>query len=155
MSAAGRSRRRWLYVGPMRDNTAKVLSRIHTALYRITSGVIGRRLVDNDMLLLTTTGRHTGDPHTVPLLYLGDSNRHVVFASWGGRDRHPEWYLNLQANPHAMIQERGLRLEVVATTAGGDDRDRWWARARSAYSGYATYQDRTDRTIPVVFLDPT
>ena len=155
MSAAGRSRRRWLYVGPMRDNTAKVLSRIHTALYRITSGVIGRRLVDNDMLLLTTTGRHTGDPHTVPLLYLGDGDRYVVFASWGGRDRHPEWYLNLRAAPHAVIQVQGRRQDVVATTAGNDERERWWALAQSAYSGYATYQKRTEREIPVVFLDPS
>ena len=154
MSAAERSRRPWRYVGQMRDNTAKVLSRIHTALYRLTSGVIGRRLVDNDMLLLTTTGRHTGDPHTVPLLYLGDGDRYVVFASWGGRDRHPEWYLNLQAAPHGVAQVRGNSHHVVATTARGDERDRWWMRARSAYTGYAAYQDRTDRTIPVVFLDP-
>lgn len=155
MSAAGRSRRPRRYVGPMRDSTAKVLSRIHTALYRLTSGVIGRRLVDNDMLLLTTTGRNTGHPHTVPLLYLRDGDRYVVFASWGGRDEHPEWYLNLLADPHGVVQERGRRHPVVATTAGGDERNRWWARARSTYSGYAAYQDRTDRTIPVVFLDPT
>ena len=68
----------------MRDGTAKFLSRIHTGLYRMTSGVVGRRLVDNDMLLLTTIGRRTGKAHTVPLLYLSDDGRLVVFASWGG-----------------------------------------------------------------------
>lgn len=138
----------------MRDNTARALSRIHTALYRLTSGLIGRRLVDNDMLLLTTTGRHTGEPHTVPLLYLTDGDRHVVFASWGGRDRHPEWYLNLVADPHAVAQVRGRHHPVVATTAGKDERERWWAQAQTTYSGYSAYQKRTERTIPVVFLDP-
>lgn len=139
----------------MRDNTAKILSRIHTALYRLTSGVIGRRLVDNDMLLLTTSGRHTGDPHTVPLLYLRDADRFVVFASWGGRDEHPEWHLNLMRDPQAVVQVRGRRQPVVATIAGERERERWWARAKSAYSGYAAYQKRTDRQIPIVFLDPT
>lgn len=138
----------------MRDGTAKVLSRIHATLYRLTSGVVGRRLVDNDMLLLTTTGRSTGRPHTVPLLYLRDGDRYVVFASWGGRDQHPEWYLNLLAEPHAVVQVQGRRQPVVATTAEGDERERWWTRAESAYDGYATYQQRTDRRIPVVFLDP-
>lgn len=139
----------------MRDRTAKVLSRIHAALYRLTSGVIGRRLVDNDMLLLTTTGRRTGRPHTVPLLYLRDGDRYVVFASWGGRDQHPEWYLNLVAEPHAVVQVQGRRHPVVATTADGQGRERWWARAESAYDGYAAYQERTERRIPVVFLEPT
>lgn len=138
----------------MRDRTAKILSRIHAAMYRLTSGVVGRRLVDNDMLLLTTTGRHTGRPHTVPLLYLREGDRYVVFASWGGRDQHPEWYLNLVAEPHAVVQVQGRRQQVAATTAEGDERERWWARAESAYDGYATYQARTDRRIPVVFLDP-
>lgn len=138
----------------MRDSTAKALSRIHAALYRLTSGVIGRRLVDNDMLLLTTAGRRTGAPHTVPLLYLRDGDRYVVFASWGGRDQHPEWYLNLVAEPEGLVQVEGERHQVVATTAGDDERERWWARAESAYDGYAAYQARTDRQIPVVFLDP-
>lgn len=138
----------------MRDGTARFLSRIHTALYRLTSGRIGRRLVDNDMLLLTTTGRHTGRPHTVPLLYLRHGDRYVVFASWGGRDRHPEWYLNLLIDPSARAQVRNQRHPVVATTAHGPERDLWWTRALTTYSGYSTYEARTDRHIPVVFLDP-
>ena len=73
----------------LRDSTAKEcvprLSRLHTLFYRATGGRVGRRLVDNDMLLLTTTGRRTGKPHTVPLLYLRDDAAFVVFASWGGR----------------------------------------------------------------------
>lgn len=127
---------------------------MHTIVYRLTSGVIGRRLVDNDMLLLTTTGRHTGRSHTVPLLYLDDGNRWVVFASWGGRDRQPDWYLNLVVDPQGEIQVRAERHHVVATTAEGREREILWTRAQTAYSGYSTYQTRTDRQIPVIFLDP-
>lgn len=139
----------------MRDGTARLLSRLHTGLYRVTSGMVGRRLVDNDMLLLTTTGRRTGAAHTVPLLYLEDNDRYVVFASWGGRDRHPEWYLNLLADPRGVVQVRGRRLPVIATTAAAGERERLWVRAEAAYSGYAKYQTRTEREIPVVILEPS
>ena len=138
----------------MRDNTAKWLSRLHTGLYRATAGRVGRRLVDNDMLLLTTTGRVTGGPHTVPLLYLRDGHRYVVFASWGGRTNHPEWYLNLQAEPVAELQVDGIRAAVAARTAEGPEREQWWAAAQRAYDGYTVYQSRTDRQIPVVILEP-
>ncbi len=139
----------------MKDATARRLSSLHAAIFRATAGRIGKRLVDNDMLLLTTTGRRTGKPHTVPLLYLTDSGRLVVFASWGGRDRHPEWYLNLLAAPAAAVELPGRRLRVTALTAVGEERARWWNRAVAAYYGYAEYQTRTDREIPVVFLEPT
>ena len=122
----------------MRDNTAKYLSSLHRVLYRLTRGRIGRRLVDNDMLLLTTTGRHTGKEHTVPLLYLRDDEDIVVIASWGGRDTHPEWYLNLLASPEAQIQINGNRFDVTAGTASqeltgaalatGSRRIRWLPR---------------------------
>lgn len=137
----------------MRDGTARRLSRLHSSLYRLTSGVIGRRLVDNDMLLLTTTGRTTGKPHTVPLLYLRDGEVPVVFASWGGRDVHPEWYLNLVADPSVMVQIDGSKLAAQARTATGYEREQWWASAQEAYSGYTTYQSRTQREIPVVVLE--
>lgn len=138
----------------MRDGTAKRLSGLHTLLYRATHGVVGRRLVDNDMMLLTTTGRHTGAAHTVPLLYLECDEALVVFASWGGRATHPEWYRNLVANPFGTVQVLGRRWPVRARTAGPGERERWWARAVEAYAGYEVYQGRTDREIPVVFLEP-
>ena len=137
----------------MRDGTARRLSRLHTVLYRTTRGRVGRRLVANDMLLLTTLGRITGDPHTVPLLYLRDGDRLVVFASWGGRDEHPEWYLNLVAHADTEVQVDGDRLRMTARSAEGDERARWWDAAQRAYDGYTTYQSRTDRQIPVVILE--
>lgn len=105
------------------------------------------------MLLLTTVGRHTGDPHTVPLLYLRDRDRLVVIASWGGRPQHPHWYLNLKARPDAVVQIDGVSRSVRARTADPNERDRWWPRVVEAYAGYAEYQSRTDREIPVVFLE--
>jgi deazaflavin-dependent oxidoreductase (nitroreductase family) len=138
----------------VKDATARRLSRVHTTLFRATGGRIGRRLVRNDMLLLTTTGRHTGEAHTVPLLYLRDDPRLIVFASWGGRDVHPEWYLNLVAHPGATVEVLKRRFEVVASPLEGDERLMWWQRAQAAYDGYTEYQSRTDRQIPVVALDP-
>ena len=136
----------------MRDRTAKHLSTLHTALYRLTRGRIGRRLVDNDILLLSTTGRLTYRTHTVPLLYLRDGHDLVVIASWGGRDRHPEWYLNLLAEPRAIAQINGQSTAVNATTATAERRKQLWPKVLAAYDGYRTYQSRTDREIPVVIL---
>ncbi len=136
----------------MRDRTAKNLSTLHTLLYRATRGVIGRRLVNNDMLLLTTVGRRTAKPHTVPLLYLRDADNLAVVASWGGRDNHPEWYLNLATEPQVRVQVRGQRSEMTARTASPEERARLWPQVLAAYDGFATYQGRTDREIPIVIL---
>ncbi len=138
----------------MKDSTAKTLSTFHTFVYRASRGRIGRRLVNNDMLLLTTTGRVTGKEHTVPLLFLRDGESLVVIASWGGRPIHPEWYRNLVANPKAAVQVLSERFDVVARTADTEERARWWPRIVAANHGYAVYEARTDREIPVVFLEP-
>ena len=138
----------------MRDATVKHLSRLHTALYRMTRGVVGTRLVANDMLLLATTGRRTGNTHTVPLLYLTDGQDYVVIASFGGRPDHPEWYGNLVATPAARITVGARDVPVTATTMGRDERDAWWPRVVAAYGDYAVYQSRTRREIPLVRLTP-
>jgi deazaflavin-dependent oxidoreductase (nitroreductase family) len=138
----------------MRDSAVKRLSALHRALYLVTGGRVGRRLVDNDILLLTTRGRGTGRGHTVPLLYLRDRDRLVVIASYGGRDRHPQWYLNLVADPSVIAQIGGKRVSLLARTANQGEREAWWPRVVAAYSDYAVYQGRTDREIPVVMLEP-
>lgn len=137
----------------MRDSSVKRWSRIHTFLFRVTGGRLGRRLVDNDMLLLTTQGRRTGRSHTVPLLYLTDGDRYVVIASYGGRDRHPEWYLNLEESPTVTVQTHDSRETMRARVAGPGERAHWWPMVLDAYDGYRVYQSRTDREIPVVFLE--
>ena len=139
----------------MRDATARRLSRLHVVLYRLTGGRIGRRLVNNDMLLLTTRGVVTGREHTVPLLYLRDGETLVVIASWGGRPTHPQWFTNLMAHPEATVQVQSERWPVRARAATPEEREEWWPRVLATYQGYRVYQSHTGRVIPVVFLDPT
>lgn len=138
----------------MRDQTVKRMSSLHAFLYRTTNGRIGRRLVDNDMLLLTTIGRNSGTEHTVPLLYLRYGDRLIIIASYGGRPDHPEWYLNLEGHPHASVQILRDRIDVKATTMTNSEQSEWWPKIVDAYGDYAVYQSRTDRRIPVVWLDP-
>jgi deazaflavin-dependent oxidoreductase (nitroreductase family) len=138
----------------VKDATARRLSRLHATIYRVTGGRVGKRLVRNDMLLLTTLGRTTGAPHTVPLLYLQDGTTLAVIASWGGRDHHPDWYRNLAAHPWAIVNIGGHESRVEAQTAHGEAREMWWRRALEAYHGYAVYQGRTEREIPIVMLEP-
>jgi deazaflavin-dependent oxidoreductase (nitroreductase family) len=138
----------------VKDSRVRRLSRWHRRIYRLTRGFIGRRLVDNDMLLLTTTGRRSGRPHEVPLLYLRDGESLVVIASYGGRPNYPDWYLNLVAHLEAEVQIRGRRHAVTARVASSEERSVWWPRIVEAYAGYSQYQSRTDRPISVVFLEP-
>ena len=130
------------------------MSRFHRALYRSTGGMVGLRLVNNDMLLLTTTGRHSDLAHTVPLLYLQNGEGWVVIASYGGRDRHPAWYLNLVDEPVVEVQVSRQHFRARARTANEEERAQWWPLVVEAYGDYAVYQTRTDRVIPVVLLEP-
>lgn len=108
----------------------------------------------NDMLLLTTRGRTSGDAHTVPLLYLSDGDTIAVIASFGGRDHHPDWYLNLMADPIVTARTGDREMSLVARTATPAERATWWPRAVEAYQDYAVYQTRTQRQIPIVLLRP-
>jgi deazaflavin-dependent oxidoreductase (nitroreductase family) len=128
---------------------------MHVIVYRLTAGVVGRRLVRNDMLLLTTRGSRSGKRRTVPLLCLHDGDALVVIASWGGRAHHPDWYRNLVREPRAAVQLGARKWAVHARTASAEERSLWWPRIVEAYPGYRQYQARTDRVIPVVLLEPT
>lgn len=138
----------------MRDATVRRLSRLHVAIYRLTGGRIGGRLVHNDMLLLTTHGAKTGRSHTVPLLYLRNGETLAVIGSWGGRPSDPQWFRNLMVNPVAVVQVRSDRWTVRARAASPEEREQWWPRVLAAYDGYRIYQSHTDRVIPVVLLTP-
>jgi F420H(2)-dependent quinone reductase len=137
----------------VRDTSVKRWSAFHRVLYQATNGMLGQRLAGNDMLLLTTRGRLTGQPHTVPLLYLRDGDRFLVIASYGGRDRHPEWYLNLLADPSVTARVADRKVVLTARTASSAERDEWWPRVVASYGDYAVYQTRTDREIPIVTLE--
>jgi deazaflavin-dependent oxidoreductase (nitroreductase family) len=138
----------------MRDSSVRRWSTVHRAIYRWSGGRLGSRLVGNDMLLLTTRGRRTGKAHTVPLLWLHDGETIAVIASYGGRDYHPAWYLNLVDAPEVSVQTADGSMRLIARTAAPAEREMWWPRIVEAYSDYATYQGRTTREIPVVLLEP-
>jgi deazaflavin-dependent oxidoreductase (nitroreductase family) len=114
--------------------------------------VIGGRIVNSPVLLLTTTGRRSGKQRTVPLLYLMDGRNVVLVASNGGAVRHPTWWLNLQAAPEGWIQIKGIRRRVRAEQASAAEKQRLWPLLTAMYPGYKRYQEITDRDIPVVIL---
>jgi len=132
----------------------RMISNTHEFWYRLTGGLIGGRFGRVPILLLTTTGRKSGRRRTTPLVYLADGENMVIIASNGGSDKHPEWWLNLRADPKAEVQVGRDVRAVVAEKASGDERDRLWREVNELYHGYDGYQRSTDREIPVVVLRP-
>jgi deazaflavin-dependent oxidoreductase (nitroreductase family) len=106
-------------------------------------------------LLLTTKGRKSGEPRALPLIYGTSGDSYVVIASKGGLQTHPVWYLNLQAEPQCELQIGAKRVSARARVAEGEERDRLWKQLAEIYPPYEAYQkSATERTIPVVVLDP-
>ena len=124
----------------------------HVRVYRETAGERGYHWRGTTILLLTTTGRSSGEPRTTPLIHRTDGERWVVVASKGGAPNHPGWYENLRSDPSATIEVKGEEIPVVATTASGEERSRLWSLMTEVYPAYDDYQLRTDREIPVVVL---
>jgi deazaflavin-dependent oxidoreductase (nitroreductase family) len=126
----------------------------HVRAYRESDGEVGYLWNGAPTLLLTTTGRRSGEPRTAPLIFGRDGDDHLVVASVGGAPTHPAWYRNLLANPDASIQVKGEHLDVVARTATDDEKPRLWRIVNDVWPNYDAYQERTDRVIPVVVLSP-
>jgi proline iminopeptidase len=105
-------------------------------------------------LLLTTTGRKSGKPQMLPLIYGKTQNGHVIIASKGGAPSHPAWYLNLVARPDVDVQVEAKRFRARARTVTGPERSALWAQMIRIYPPYTEYQKRTAREIPVVVLEP-
>ena len=104
-------------------------------------------------LVLTTTGRKSGKPLTLPLIYGRAGDSYVVIASKGGAPQHPTWYLNLEANPEVEVQVKAERFRARARTATGTERAALWQQLVEIYHPYEKYQAATSREIPVVVLD--
>lgn len=106
-------------------------------------------------LLLTTTGRKSGEPRALPLIYGEAGGSYVIIASKGGMPSHPIWYLNLQANPECELMVGPKPVSARARVAEGEERERLWEQMAKIYPPYDEYQERAGaRTIPVVVLDP-
>ncbi|MGH7895348.1 MAG: nitroreductase family deazaflavin-dependent oxidoreductase [Candidatus Binatia bacterium] len=150
MNAA--SDRFWKLVGE--SGLWKGIGRLHTWLYQLTGGTLGHQAGGFTNLLLTTTGRKSGERRTVPLTYMPDGERYVLVASNGGADRHPAWWLNLERSPRAQIQVRGVTCDVVAGKADAAERARLWPMLKAYNPFYAMYERLAAREIPVVILRP-
>jgi deazaflavin-dependent oxidoreductase (nitroreductase family) len=126
----------------------------HVRAYIDTDGERGFRWKrGTSILLLTTTGRKSGQPRITPLIFREDDGRYVLVASQGGAPEHPAWYLNLREDPEVEVQVKADRFKAVARDAAGEERRRLWALMNEEWPAYDTYQQRTDREIPVVVLE--
>ncbi len=132
----------------------KWATRLHSSVYRATDGRVAGHLLGSPVLLLTTRGRKSGKPRTIPLLYLRDGEDLVVVASNGGAPAHPVWWLNLKAGPQATVEVGDRELLVRAEEVRGEEKERLWRRLVKMYGPYERYQRKTDREIPVVVLRP-
>jgi deazaflavin-dependent oxidoreductase (nitroreductase family) len=127
----------------------------HVRAYRDTEGERGYRWKrGTTILLLTTKGRRSGEERTTPLIHRTDDDRWVVVASNGGAPDHPGWFKNIEAGPDDVeIQVKAERMPVHPSVAEGEERDRLWSLMTAVWPAYDTYQQRTDREIPVVVFE--
>jgi proline iminopeptidase len=126
----------------------------HVRRYRETGGKVGHDWKKGStILLLTTTGRTTGEKRTVPLIYVQDGSHYAIVASKGGAPDHPGWYKNLAKNPEVELQVKDQVFRARARTAEGEDRARIWKKANEMWPDYDQYARRTTREIPVVVLE--
>lgn len=129
--------------------------RIHRAVYRATGGRLGGSLIGLDMLLLTTTGRRSGERRTTPMPYFRDGDRYVIVGSNGGADDDPLWWKNLQADPLGEVVIGRDAQPVRAALADPHERSRLWPQLKTWNPNYRRYESRTKRALPVVILSPT
>jgi deazaflavin-dependent oxidoreductase (nitroreductase family) len=122
------------------------------AEFRANEGRVGGNFEGAPMTLLTTTGAKSGLQRTSPMMYLPDGDRVLVFASAAGADASPSWYHNLVANPTVTVEIGTETYEATATPLTGAERDAKYAEQAKLYPGFAEYEKKTSRVIPVVAL---
>ncbi|MCA1671362.1 MAG: nitroreductase family deazaflavin-dependent oxidoreductase [Actinobacteria bacterium] len=132
----------------------KVITGLHAAVFRVSGGRVFGRAGGMPVLILTTMGRKSGrERSTVLTTPVHDDDRVVLVASFGGDDRHPDWYRNLRENPDVRVRLAGRQQAMVARLASPNEKEALWPRIVDAYGGYDRYQQKTDRDIPVVILE--
>lgn len=126
----------------------------HVRRYLETGGAVGHEWNGVRTLVLTTTGRRSGEPRHLAMIYGEAGDAYVVIASNGGSPTHPAWYVNLLADASAEVQVGADRIAVRARTADGDERAHLWPVMTCIWPNFDVYQSRTSREIPVVVLEP-
>ena len=125
----------------------------HVARYRETGGEHGHDWKGTTTLLLTTTGRRSGEQRTTPLIYQQYGDAYLIVASKGGAPEPPAWYLNLQEDPEVELQVEDEVFRARARTATADEKPDMWRTMTATWPAYDKYQSKTDREIPVVVLE--
>jgi deazaflavin-dependent oxidoreductase (nitroreductase family) len=125
----------------------------HVQRYQDTGGEEGHDWQGTSVLLLTTTGRRTGERRTTPLIYQPHDDAYLIVASKGGADEPPAWYRNLEANPDVEVQVKGDRFPARARTATSEEKPEMWKAMTAVWPAYDEYQTKTEREIPVVVLE--
>lgn len=136
------------------DSWLRRIGRLNVPIYRLTRGRLMGRVGEIPVLLLTTTGRRSGEPRTAPVVFGRHGGDLVVVGSNAGNERPPAWALNLRSEPAAEVEIRGERRRVRARVTEGAERERLWTWINEEYAGFADYALRTDRGIPVFVLEP-
>jgi deazaflavin-dependent oxidoreductase (nitroreductase family) len=126
----------------------------HVERYQATDGAEGHDWEGTQTLLLTTTGRKSGEQRTTPLIYAPHGDAYMIVASKGGSDEPPAWYLNLSEHPEVEVQVKGERFKARARTAGAEEKSGMWQTMVAEWPAYDEYQRQTEREIPIVVLDP-
>jgi deazaflavin-dependent oxidoreductase (nitroreductase family) len=139
--------------GAMSNSSSADWNRAIIDEFRANGGKVGGPFEGAPLLLLTTTGAKTGRRLTVPVMYNTDGQRLLIFASKAGAPTHPAWYHNLVANPRVTLEVGTETFDAIATVVQGEERDRLFARHAAQYPGFAEYQAKTTRTIPVIALE--
>ncbi|HWJ42187.1 MAG TPA: nitroreductase/quinone reductase family protein [Solirubrobacterales bacterium] len=132
----------------------RMVGKLNAPVYRLTGGRVGGKVGKGPVLLLTTTGRKSGQKRTAPVLYLADGDRFVVINTNAGNAKVPAWSLNLRADPDAEVEVGRRRTQVRARLAEGEERDDLWRRHMEQYSGWDYYESKLDREIGVFVLEP-
>jgi len=130
------------------------MGRLNVPVYRATGGRLMGKVNKAPVLLLTTTGRRSGQPRTAPVVYLADDDRFVVINTNAGNGKIPAWSLNLAAEPEAEVEVGRRRIAVRARVAEGEERAELWRRHNEQYAGFDDYEARLDREPKVIVLEP-
>lgn len=131
--------------GWVREQTEQILA---------TGTTEGVEVADRPVVLVTIRGAKSGALRYTPLMRVEHGGRYALVASKGGAPEHPAWYRNVVANPHVELQDGTVTEDYVAREVSGGERAEWWERSVAAYPPYEEYQEKTDRQIPVLVLEP-
>ncbi len=138
----------------MKDTLIKFFMSINSLILRISRGRIGSKLGTQTVLILHTIGRKSGQDRAIPIAYFDYQGSYLIVATNWGKDQQPDWYLNLEQNPHAKLEINGKTIPVAAREAQGEEYDRLWKFATQRNPPYEKYQKMLTRHIPIMVFEP-